>query len=175
MAAKRTKEEREHDIQIEAEMKIKGHSYRAIANYINKTFDRSISHITIRSDVNQYIKQWKADHDKEFDDRLNVELRKLELREKLLWEAWERSCESIVIKAVKKKGSFKKVNDIQTEEKTYHGKGDPRYMDQLDKLSEKRCKLLGLYAPDKTELSFEKLSDSQLSDVISKIIGDEKD
>ncbi len=77
---------------------------------------------TIARDLKAIEAEWKAAQHESIDDYRRIELAKIMSEEREVWTAWNRS----------KKASRLKI-------------GDPRFLQALDRLRDKRCKLLGLY------------------------------
>lgn len=109
---------------------------------------------TVFLDVQQVLIEWKRERFKDIDNYMQLELKKLDKIEVELWQAWENS-----------KGSKRKTkirggainNNIasggELAERTLETlNGDPRYLDLLLKVQERRAKLLGYNAPVKIDV-----------------------
>lgn len=101
---------------------------------------------------------WSSSAIASMDERLNIELEKIDAREWEAWQAWKRSQEDKV--QIKEKADVVPVSEEDGEVSTVSRKvertidrvgqvGDPRFLAILQACSEQRCKLLGLYKPVK--------------------------
>ncbi len=147
MAKSRTKVEREHDLQVESELYLKGQSFRAIAVYMNDQFKRKVNHVTVFNDIKLVIQQWEESRNAMIDHHKSIELEKLNILERTYWEAWEKSQTDTTISQTKKKGSPKSIDNIEKIENERYNTGDPRYLQGIERCIEQRCKILGLNAP----------------------------
>lgn len=156
---KRTVEQREADKRFCADLFVKGYSYRQIAERLNE-YNREngltyeVSYKTVFTDINQVLAEWKKERFECIDNYIQLELRKLDKIETELWQAWENS------KGSKRKTKIKggNIKDGITQggelaERTLETTdGDPRYLDLLLKVQERRAKLLGYNAPVKLDV-----------------------
>lgn len=156
---KRTVEQREADKRFCAELFVKGYAYRVIAERLNEYnhengLDYSVTYKTVFMDIRQVLAEWKKERFKDIDNYMQLELKKLDKMEVELWQAWENS------KGSKRKTKIKNGtinNGIATggelAERTLETTdGDPRYLDLLLKVQERRAKLLGYNAPVKVDV-----------------------
>lgn len=156
---KRTVEQREADKHFCADLFVKGYTYRQIAEKLNahnreKGLTYELTYKTIFLDINQVLVEWKKERFESIDNYIQLELKKLDKMEVELWSAWENS------KSIKRKtkiigGTINEnsvsggVLDSRQLETT---NGDPRYLDLLLKVQERRAKLLGYNAPVKLDV-----------------------
>lgn len=166
ISTKRTKEQQQYDIAFCSELFLKGHTYRDIADKLNKHnktrgLDYTISHANIFRDMKQALIEWKKLRLTNIDDYVQAELSKLDRMEAELWEAWDKSKTG---KQRRKTRNSKKPNklDAEVNEPEYYGysedatetsAGDPRFMDILLNIQQRRAKLLGFDAPAKVDVS----------------------
>ena len=156
---KRTVEQREADKRFCAELFVKGYAYRVIAERLNEYnhengLEYSVTYKTVFMDIQQVLAEWKKERFKDIDNYMQLELKKLDKMEVELWQAWENS------KGSKRKTKIKNGtinNGIATggelAERTLETTdGDPRYLDLLLKVQERRAKLLGYNAPVKVDV-----------------------
>lgn len=156
---KRTVEQREADKRFCADLFVKGYGYRVIADRLNEYnhengLEYSITYKTVFMDIQQVLAEWKKERFKDIDNYMQLELKKLDKMEVELWQAWENS------KGSKRKTKIKNGtinNGIATggelAERTLETTdGDPRYLDLLLKVQERRAKLLGYNAPVKVDV-----------------------
>ena len=113
---------------------------------------------TIAQDLVHIRDQWKASTIVNFEEKLGVELAKIDHLEDEAWEAWQKSKESAEIVHRRReyvrqnlkgkgrgRGKHKLVPIKVTAEKVAKGQvGDPRFLDQVKWCVEMRCRLLGL-------------------------------
>lgn len=156
---KRTKEQIESDKVFCADLFVKGYAYREIAKRLNeynreRGLDYEITYKTVYYDIDKVLQEWKKERFETVDNYIQLELKKLDKMEVELWQAWELS------KTSKKKTKIVGGNivngeisggvlDNRTLETT---NGDPRYLDLLLKVQERRAKLLGYNAPVKVDV-----------------------
>ncbi len=156
MGKPRVKHEVERDQNITTEFYLKGYSTRAIAAIIGEKVGTgyTTTHKTVSQDIKKLLKQWRDDRIHDISSQKMVELQKLDKLEQTYWDAWEKSVENhrkIINKARGKGGAEKPFFQeiTETEIKEF---GEPRYLQGVERCIDKRCKLLGLDAPVKTEL-----------------------
>lgn len=156
---KRTVEQREADKRFCAELFVKGYAYRTIADRLNEYnhengLEYSVTYKTVFMDIQQVLIEWKKERFKDIDNYMQLELKKLDKMEVELWQAWENS------KGSKRKTKIKggEINSGiasggELAERTLETTdGDPRYLDLLLKVQERRAKLLGYNAPVKLDV-----------------------
>lgn len=114
-----------------------------------------ISQQTVSLELKALHREWLASALIDVDRAKAKELAKVDRLEQEYWTAWERSCEDAETVTEKGKGASGK--DKPTEfEKTIQRKGqagDPRFLQGLQWCIERRCKILGIDAPEKQEHS----------------------
>jgi hypothetical protein len=91
----------------------------------------------------------------DIDIWLAVELEKTLALEAEAWAAWERSQLDEETHRVSKAvvSEMGKVVPIEEQFTTKGQSGDPRFLAMIDKCIDRRCKLLGLYAPERIALT----------------------
>lgn len=77
----------------------------------------------------------------------------LDLLECKYWEAWEKSKEDFKAEIVKVKKRKGKSDLIEKKIVTHNRCGDPRYLHGVLKCIDQRCKILGLYASARGEIT----------------------
>lgn len=166
ISTKRTKEQQQYDIAYCSELFLKGYTYRDIADKLNehnkgRGLDYTISHANIFRDMKQALIEWKKLRLSNMDDYVHAELAKLDKIEAEVWEAWEKSKTG---KQRRKSRNSKKPNklDAEVNEPDYYGyseeatetsAGDPRFMDILLNVQQRRAKLLGFDAPARVDVN----------------------
>lgn len=156
---KRTVEQREADKAFCAELFVKGYTYRQIADRLNEAnrdngLEYTVTYKTVFNDINAILADWKKQQFTDINKYMQLELKKLDKIEVELWAAWENS------KGSKRKTKIKggSINDSiasggeLAERSLETTNGDPRYLDLLLKVQERRAKLLGYNAPVKVNV-----------------------
>lgn len=155
-AGKRTAEQRDADKRFCTELFVKGYTYRQIAEKLNEHnremgLEYQLTYKTIYEDINAVLIEWKKERFDNIENYIQLELKKLDKMEVELWQAWERSKagkrKTKIVGGEVKNGSVSGgVLDNRQLEDT---NGDPRYLDLLLKVQDRRAKLLGYNAPIK--------------------------
>jgi len=162
---KRNAEQREYDILFCSNLFLRGYSYREIQRLLNEDLskrktDYTISLPMVYYDLQQALIEWKRERFDNIDDYITQELSKLDKMEVEAWNAWEVSKGG---KERKKQRSSKKPNKVDAEinEPDYYGysetasetsSGNPRYLDLLLNIQQRRAKLIGYDAPIKIDM-----------------------
>lgn len=108
-----------------------------------------ISQQTVSNDLARLQSDWLASALVDFNEAKAAELAKVDRLEREYWRAWERSCEDA--EQTTQEGTPARVDKIK---KTSKGQaGDPRFLQGVQWCIERRCKILGIDAPEKHELS----------------------
>jgi hypothetical protein len=146
---RRTPEQRENDLIFCTDLFLKGYSYRQISDLLNKRNAKMgldyaiVPPMRVYKDLKQLLINWKREHEENIDLYITKELSKLDKIEAELWDAWERSKKRIVSK-IRQSG-------LKTERSETFA-GNPRYLDLVLSVQQRRAKLLGLDAPVKVDL-----------------------
>lgn len=163
---KRSKFQIERDRQQIADWYCQGLTQAVIAERINADEEReyTLTQQMISYDLKQVQKAWLKSALRDFDEARAQELAKIDRLEREYWRGWERSCENAETVVTKSKGVVKQYKDeargkLMTERpaevnQTSKGQaGDPRFLAGVERCIERRCKLLGLDAPEKREVT----------------------
>lgn len=146
---RRTPEQRENDLVFCTDLFLKGYSYRQISDLLNKRNAKMgldyaiVPPMRVYKDLKQLLINWKREHEENIDLYITKELSKLDKIETELWDAWERSKKRIVSK-IRQSG-------LKTERSETFA-GNPRYLDLVLSVQQRRAKLLGLDAPVRVDL-----------------------
>lgn len=162
---KRNAEQREYDILFCSNLFLRGYSYREIQKALNEDLAKRETGYTIALsmvyyDLQQALIEWKRERFDNVDDYVTQEIRKLDKMEVEAWNAWEASKMG---KERKKSRNSKKPNKVDaevndpsyygyTEEATETSSGNPRFLDLLLNIQQRRAKLLGFDAPIKIDI-----------------------
>ena len=142
----------------------RGYSYRKIKEEVMKRLDlQTYSLQTVKRDIQTLLDEWRESRLEDTDELVTLELARIDDTCRELWEQWEKSKENFTRQTRKQKGSpTRDAETGQTSIRTYQTErtetevvclGDPSYIAEIRKQLEERRKLLGLYAPEKKELS----------------------
>lgn len=172
---KRQKEYREAArvrMSIVAQLWRRHYTYRQIQEEVKARLDlQSYSLRTVGKDIERCIEEWKAQQRVEDTDAaIHLELARIDDVCREAWEAWEKSKQDGDKTRTKQTGVVPKSgNGEDGEQDGDDGKivtvkvertseeqtncGDPRYLEIVHKNLMERRKLLGLYSPEKKEVS----------------------
>ena len=120
---------------------------------IAKEIERSPA--TVSRDIKALQGDWLASALIDFNEAKAQELAKIDRLEREYWQAWERSCEdaeTVTEKARASKGS-ERPDSVEKTKQAKGQAGDPRFLSGIQWCIEQRCKILGVEAPRKTEIS----------------------
>jgi len=157
---KRTPEQLERDRMFCADLYTRGYTFREIGYKLNLDLEArgmgySVTFQMVWGDIKKILIEWKRDRKETIDQFMLLEIKKLDKMEVELWDAWEQS-KSGKRKTKIKGGTVERGNvtggtlDNRTTETT---SGNPRYMDLLLTLADRRAKLLGWDAPIRVNLT----------------------
>jgi hypothetical protein len=120
----------------------------------------SIDQSTVSRDLKALQKAWMASALVDIDAVKGRELAKVDQLEREYWVAWERSCEDAETVTQKTKGTVQRRQDDdgtfvaeRPAEATKVSKGqagDPRFLQGVQWCIDKRCKIMGIDAPQKS-------------------------
>lgn len=160
---KRTSLQREVDTNFCIDLYIKGYAIREIhsrllANLEDRGMEYRVTFQQVFNDIKSAMIDWKKENTEMIDKYVDLELRKLDKMEVELWGSWERSkngkrkteIEGGTLNEGNVRGGTLKKRTLET------GDGDPRYLDLLLKIQERRAKLLGYNAPIKLDIYSQK-------------------
>jgi hypothetical protein len=163
----RTKEQRAADLKDMARLRLFGHSQTAIADKLG------ISQATVSRDLETIVQGWKAEAVSDMDEIKAKELAKLDALEVEAYAAWQASKGESQKKVVedrpgKSGGKFAKIETQQSD-------GDPRFLQALLAIQDRRAKILGFDVPvkfdgtvtNKATINASALSDSALAEILA--------
>ena len=105
-----------------------------------------VTRATIWNDVQAVKKALMEQASDKIDEMRYDELMKVNKLEITYWDSWEKSIEDHIRKSVKEKSG--EIEKSVIESASY---GDPRFLQGIERCIERRCKLLGLDAPEKVQ------------------------
>ena len=158
--------EAEHRRVIVAELYRHGYSYREIREEVmNRLGIAKYSLKTVHDDIKALLAEWREMRQLNVDELQQLELQRIEETIKEAWAAWEKSktdydkkrSKQYGVPAAKGEGgngdnSIETTALEQSKEEVVQS-GDVRYLDIIHKVSVERRKILGLYAPEKREIT----------------------
>lgn len=140
----------------------RGYSYAAMREEVMVRLNLpTYSLRTVKKDVDRMLAEWRKTRIDNLDSALQLELERTDDVMREAWVAWEKSKqEGERIRTTRKGKKDKDSGKIETTNITqyseeYGGYGDTRYLDVVLRASVERRKMLGLYAPEKKEVSGE--------------------
>lgn len=119
-----------------AELYLQSWTQTAIAGEVG------VTQPTVSEDLMHIRREWRDSRIRDFDDAVELELRRIDRLERESWRAWFRSTEPHEVTKVTQTGSAKKAHKTVTQRT-----GDPRYLEQVHKCIASRRAILGLDAP----------------------------
>lgn len=171
---KRTSAQRQADTHFCMQLYLKGYPIREIHSQLMDWLSErgmiyKISCQQVFNDIKAEMIEWKKENMMVVNEYIQLEVRKLDKMEVELWQAWERSKES------KRKSEIVggdiingNVTGGTLSKRTLENKnGDPRYLDMILKLYERKAKLLGYNAPININLYSEQQTSEQRYDISS--------
>lgn len=141
-----------------------GYTYREIRKEVMERLDiAKYSLNTVHADVQAILAEWRQMRNLNIEELQQLELQRIDATIKEAWEAWEKSKTDYDKKRSKQigrpagdsgdgEGGIETVGVEQSREEMVMC-GDVRYLDIIHKVSMERRKILGLYAPEKREIT----------------------
>ena len=155
---KRSEIQRNRDLPIIANLYLQGHTQASIAAAITQGKKYRLTVQTISKDIKHIEQLWLDRAVVDFNQAKANELAKLDQAEAELWQAWHRSKEPKVIKG--KEGSTRQTGAAdeggkaptlasgKTYERFEQRDPNPRYMDLILDIVDKRLRIIGAFAPE---------------------------
>jgi hypothetical protein len=145
-ANKRTKFQVEADRRRVASMYLKGRTQAEIARELE------LSQQQISYDLKIIQQQWREQTALDLDEEKGKVLAKINQLERDYWLAWEESCEDKQVKESQStQGGNLRQGQTRATLKRESATGNPAFLAGVQWCIERRCKLLGLDAPEKRE------------------------
>lgn len=162
---------KEARLQIVSELWLKGWSCRRIAEEATKRLqtEKPINQSTIKRDKDLLLKQWHEDNMGNVEDWVQLELARIDECILELWKEWDKSKQDTTrqeaqkeeVMLAGKEGSDGKggkptklpVTKTKQKQSLVQGMGNVAYIVEIRQQLMERRKLLGLYKPDKQELT----------------------
>lgn len=153
---------------IVADLYKRGWSIKKIAEEVRARMNTTCSTRTIWNDIQSLLEEWRATRIHDTDQRLQLELERIDDCVAELWEQWDKSKEDWVREHNRRvgvpvstqgngngEGEATEIVTVKRENVTENivGLGNPAYMAEIRQQLAERRKLLGLYAATKTEVT----------------------
>lgn len=163
---KRRNQVQQGRLEIVAKLYKRGYSYRQIQAEVMKRLDLpTYSLRTVNRDIHFLLDEWRENRLEDMDKALQLELERIDDTVRELWEQWEKSKEDYTRTTNTRKGVPKRdektgqqsINTygVETKNTNVVGLGNPSYISEIRAQLAERRKLLGLYAPEKKDISGE--------------------
>ncbi|MCF0187928.1 MAG: hypothetical protein HUK04_00315 [Bacteroidaceae bacterium] len=179
MANKRREQAKLARLEIVSQLYLRQNTVRQIQAEVMKRLGlASYSTSTVQKDIKTVLKELQEFRLDNMEYVLQLELERIDDACRELWEQYQRSKEDRKEKITERKGvptfgsdsHATKTTEIKQKERDVLGLGDPRYIAEIREQLKERRKLLGLYAPEKKEVSGEMSFAAMLME--SGVIGD---
>lgn len=155
---RRTPQQMEHDRSFISKYYLRGYSYRDIAKIINEELIKveagyALTEASVYNDIKIIQIEWKRERFESIEEYMQMELRKLDKIETELWDAWEASKQGK--RRVKIRGGQLTGKESEAAGGTLQNRinessaGDPKFLDLLLEVQNRRAKLLGYDIPVK--------------------------
>ncbi|MGN0206793.1 MAG: hypothetical protein ACI4BC_06080 [Muribaculaceae bacterium] len=151
-------------LEIVSKMFLRQHTVRQIRAEVMKRLNlKTYSTSTVQSDLKTVLEELQEQRLDHSEYGLQLELERIDETCRELWAQWEKSKEDYVRTMRKRKGvpqfgdegGKSKTTQIETSESNVVGLGNVAYISEIRAQLQERRKLLGLYPPDKKEVSGE--------------------
>ncbi len=151
-------------LEIVSQMFLRQHTVRQIRAEVMKRLNlQTYSTATVQNDIKTVLEELQQQRLDNAEYALQLELERIDETCRELWAQWEKSKEDYVRTMKKRKGvpqfgdegGKSKTTQIETRESNVVGLGNVAYISEIRAQLQERRKLLGLYAPDKKEVSGE--------------------
>lgn len=147
MGKRRDPAQRARDRRRTADLYLQGWLQAQIAGELD------VNQSTVSRDLKALQKEWLQSALVDFDEAKSQELAKVDRLEREYWNEWVRSRldkgSTLSETVVGDKGSKRQKAQVRKEGRL----GDPRYLQGVQWCIERRCKILGIDAPIKTDMS----------------------
>ncbi len=151
-------------LEIVSKLYKRGYSLRQIQAEVMKRLDLpTYSLKTVSRDVHCLLDEWRENRLEDMDKALQLELERIDETVRELWEQWEKSKEDYTRTTNTRKGAPKrdegtgqssiKTLGVETKDTNIVRLGNTAYIAEIRAQLAERRKLLGLYAPEKKDIS----------------------
>jgi len=150
-AQKRTKAEREHDLDFIADLYLRQYTQVEIRDALNAERNYDLSRSQIKYDIKKIHRLWLDSTLVDFDKVKVRELTRIDRLEREYWTAWSESKEDQEINT--SSHSDGRHPSEKVELKRIGQVGNPRFLDGVQWCIEQRMKIFGFYAPARVEVA----------------------
>jgi hypothetical protein len=151
---KRTEEEAFRDRADIARLRLEGLTQSKIAAEISSLRDYTISPATVCNDLKEVRSAWMRTSVENYEQTRAIELARLDQEERFAIAGWERSLRSKVSKKERTRtgtNDGKPFEEFMQETDEEVRDGNPIYLARLESIRERRCKILGFGAHQRSE------------------------
>jgi hypothetical protein len=162
----------ESRLEIVSDLYKRAYSYREIRNEaISRLGIKSYSLSTVKEDIERLLALWRERELSDTDKYIKLELARIDDAVREMWEQWEKSKQNYIKTSSRKKGAPDKKDDKNTI-KTYQKEetetevirlGDVSYISEIRAQLIERRKLIGLYAPERKDVTINEFDLSKLT------------
>lgn len=146
----RTKDQRERDLDEMAHRLLRGETHAQVAQVLG------VSRQQIGWDLAALRKRWVTQSLTAFDERVAIEIAKLDELERTYWEAWERSRQSFSRTTTRsRQGTGRGPSQGEAMVVRHDRDGDPRFLEGVLKCIDRRIRLVGADAPIRVDIEQE--------------------
>jgi len=145
--ARRPKYQREKDLAELARRYLRGEHQADIAA------DLGVSQATISIDLKTLQRRWQESALVDIDEAKARELARVDNLEWEYWNAWERSCSERKVASAEVRAGDVQGKPHKSSVRKEQRDGNPAFLRGIEWCIDKRCRILGLDAPTRSELS----------------------
>lgn len=154
----RTPTDQDHDKQDVARWFLQGYPIGAIQEKLDKDRPYTVSRAMVRTTLKQIRDDWRKSSLIDFNEAKNQELQRLEALEAAYWEGWRKSLEDEKVAFTGRTEGASGDDNIATWDKASetvtNRVGEKGFLDGVLECIDKRCRILGLFMPEKLEIDF---------------------
>lgn len=169
---RRTKGEMEEDKRYLALWYVQGYSQREMCQMISQVRGREYGSGVISGTLKKIREAWIEEYMPPYAEMQAKELARLDKMERELWDAWERSKRDAEAETVEESHESGK-DGVYDRNKTVRDRagrdGDPKFIEQILKVVDKRAKIVGLYQASKVEVDWRKEAEAAIGDGASEM------
>lgn len=153
-------------LELVARLYKQGYTIRAIVDEVKRKLGvEKLSTFTIHNDIQKLLAEWQNDRIENTDHLVSLELQRIDDAVRELWDQWEKSKQDYKRTSSKQKGRIDgtketgeisnnvKTTELEKQEQHIVRIGDPSFISEIRAQLVERRKLLGLYAPEKREIT----------------------
>lgn len=135
---KRSKVQREEDLQRTASLYLRGKTYSQISSIIGVTAAQ------IKYDMDEVRERWLASSIQDYDNIKALQVARIEEHYKAAWEGWEKSISKFESSTVRVKGNPDESNHVEKSVRKEDRYGDPRFLSIMNECVKQICDIYGI-------------------------------